>query len=187
VATARELCGASGGGYITLPKTVLKPRIAELVEAGELVPVQVEGVSQQCYRWSDAREAHRVPARALLSPFDSLIWNRDRTEHLFGFHYRISIYTPAAERVHGYYVLPFLHGDRFTARVDLKADRKAGVLLVPAAWLEPGADRGETALALAAELHRLAGWLGLSAVAAPAGGDLAGPLAAAIAGLAGVR
>jgi uncharacterized protein YcaQ len=93
---------------------------------------------------------------------------------------------PAAQRVYGYYVLPFLQGDRFTARVDLKADRKAGVLRVPAAWAEPGVDRVATARALAVELERLAGWLGLSSVAAPDGGDLGGPVAAALAGTAGV-
>ena len=88
--------------------------------------------------------------------------------------------------MHGYYVLPFLQGERFTARVDLKADRKAGVLLVPAAWQEPGVDPGETAVALAAELRRLAGWLGLDAVAPPAAGDLAAPLAAALRSRTGV-
>ncbi len=94
---------------------------------------------------------------------------------------------PAPQRLYGYYVLPFLLGDRFAARVDLKADRKAGVLQIPAAWLEPGADPGETAGALAAELRRLAGWLGLDDIAAPGRGDLAVPLSAALtAGAAGV-
>jgi len=179
VATARELCGVSGG-YITLPKTVMRPRIAELVEAGNLVPVQVEGVSQQSYLWSDAREAHRVPARALLSPFDSLIWNRDRTEHLFGFHYRISIYTPAAERMHGYYVLPFLLGDRLVARVDLKSDRAASALLVPTVNAEGDVPHDEVAAELAAELRLMARWLELDDVVVGGAGDLAPALTHAL-------
>ena len=94
--------------------------------------------------------------------------------------YRIEIYVPAPQRLYGYYVLPFLLGDRFAARVDLKADRKNGVLQIPAAWIEPSADQAETAAALALELRRLAGWLGLTEVALPERGDLAGPLSAAL-------
>ena len=180
VATARELCSATGKGYITLPKNVGELRIAELVAAGDLVPVRVDGVTQQSYLWSEAREPRRLPARALLSPFDSLIWNRDRTERLFGFHYRISIYTPAAQRVHGYYVLPFLLGDRLVARVDLKADRKAGVLVVPTVHLEPGEPADEVATKLAAELWLMAGWLELDDVVVSGRGDLAPALASAL-------
>jgi uncharacterized protein YcaQ len=121
-----------------------------------------------------------VRAATLVSPFDPLIWERGRTERLFGMNYRIEIYVPAAQRLYGYYVLPFLLGDQLAARVDLKADRKTGVLQIPAAWLEPGAGQEETAVALAAELHRLAGWLGLQAVATPERGDFAGPLTAAL-------
>jgi uncharacterized protein YcaQ len=121
-----------------------------------------------------------VRAATLVSPFDPLIWERARTERLFDMTYRIEIYVPAPQRLYGYYVLPFLLGDRFAARVDLKADRKNGVLQIPAAWIEPSADQAETAAALALELRRLAGWLGLTEIARPERGDLAGPLSAAL-------
>ncbi|MEV1145493.1 crosslink repair DNA glycosylase YcaQ family protein, partial [Micromonospora sp. NPDC049799] len=173
--------------YFRLPVAGARAAIAELAEAGELLPVTVQGWRQPAWLHAGARLPRWVRAATLVSPFDPLVWERARTERLFGFSYRIEIYVPAPQRVYGYYVLPFLQGERFTARVDLKADRRAGVLLVPAAWVEPGVDPGETAVALAAELHRLAGWLGLDAVAPPAAGDLAAPLAAALAGVSGVR
>jgi uncharacterized protein YcaQ len=157
--------------YFRLPVQPCRTAIAELAEAGVLRPVTIAGW-KPAWLHHEARIPRRVGAATLISPFDPLIWERARTERLFDFTYRIEIYVPAPQRVYGYYVLPFLQGDRFTARVDLKADRKAGVLRVPAAWLEPGADPATTAPALAAELHRLAGWLGLSAVAPPEGGDL---------------
>ena len=169
------------GDYFRLPRGDSKARVAELVAAGELLPVEVEGWAAPAYLWPAARQPRRLHARALLSPFDSLIWFRQRTERLFGFRYRIGIYTPAPQRVHGYYVLPFLLGDRLVARVDLKSDRGRGALLVQGAYAEAGVDGSYVAGELADELRLVAGWLGLNDVVVVRRGDLAGELAARIA------
>ncbi|WP_372783720.1 winged helix-turn-helix domain-containing protein [Phenylobacterium sp.] len=174
VATARDL-----RDYFRMPVEGAKARLAELVEDGSLLPVTVKGWRDQAYLDPAARWPRRIDAQALLSPFDNLIWFRDRTERMFGVRYRIEIYTPAEKRTHGYYVLPFLEGDALTARVDLKADRKAGTLIVQASHAEPWAGDA-TPVRLAEELNLMAGWLGLDRVRVERKGDLAATLADAI-------
>jgi uncharacterized protein YcaQ len=168
------------GDYFRLPRSESKARVAELVAAHELIPVEVEGWSAPAFLWPAARQPRQLHARALLSPFDSLIWFRPRTERLFGFRYRIEIYTPAANRVYGYYVLPFLLGEALVARVDLKSDRQHGVLIVQGAFAEPGVDRERVCVELASELRLVADWLGLDEIVVRGRGDLAPQLGAVL-------
>jgi len=159
--------------YFRLKPEDSKPRVAELVEAGALLPVAVRGWSQPAYLHPDAKLPRKVRARALLSPFDPLIFERTRTERMWNFRYRIEIYTPEAKRLHGYYVLPFLLGETLVGRVDLKADRATGTLKVMATYSEPGIDANTVAGELLAELQHMAGWLGLERVVVAPRGDLA--------------
>ena len=174
VATERDL-----RDYFRLRADEAAVAVRDLLEAGELEPVEVPGW-RPAYLHPKARIPRRVRASTLLSPFDPLVWERSRTSRLFGFDYRIEIYVPAARRVHGYYVLPFLHDESLAARVDLKSDRRADVLRVQAAWLEPGEDPAGVATDLATELRRAARWQGLSDVVVEPRGDLATRLAAAV-------
>ena len=171
VGTAADLAD-----YFRIRVPEARPRLAELVEAGELVPAEVEGWERPAYLHVDAHLPRRIDGCALLSPFDSLVFERSRTERLFGFRLRLEVYVPSAQRVHGYYVLPLLLGERLMGRVDVKADRRRRVLLVPGAFAEPDADSRELVGPLVGELVRLAGWLGLDDIEVGERGDLAGGL-----------
>ncbi|OSY41307.1 hypothetical protein C8E95_5981 [Pseudonocardia autotrophica] len=168
--------------YYRLGPERTRTAIAELVEAGELEPVAVRGWARPAYRSPSATVPRAVSGRALLSPFDPLVWERDRAERIFGFRYRIEIYVPEAKREYGYYVFPFLLDGALVGRVDLKADRVAGVLRVPGAFAEPGRGLPESRIAaeLAAELTTMACWLGLDGVEVGERGDLAAALRSAL-------
>jgi hypothetical protein len=161
--------------YFRIRRPEARPRLAELVEEGALVPVQVEGWREPAFLdpAAAASRRRRPRPRALLSPFDSLVWERSRTERLFGMRLRLEVYTPADRRTHGYYVLPFLLGEHLVGRVDLKADRPSSVLRVLGAFGEPPHDPAITAPALSAELAELARFLGLARVSVEPRGDLA--------------
>jgi uncharacterized protein YcaQ len=168
IGTGRDLAD-----YFRIGLMVAKPRLHELVESDDLVPVQVEGWREIAYLHPDARRPRRVRARALLSPFDSLIWERSRVERLFDTRIRIELYTPKHKRVHGYYVLTFLLDEALVARVDLKSDRQRSRLLVQGAFLEGSATADIVAPPLREELELMAGWLGLDDVEIADNGDLA--------------
>jgi uncharacterized protein YcaQ len=175
VATAADLAD-----YYRLPVREARPRIAELVAAGKVREVRVEGWREPAYLHPEARLPRRIEAAALLSPFDPVIWHRARAARLFAFDYRMEVFVPQAQRKWGCYVLPFLLGDRLVARVDLKADRAERRLLVLASYLEPDAKPGAVAEALAAELRTLAAWLGLESIKLERRGDFARRLATAL-------
>jgi len=158
--------------YHRMTPTHCKQALAELVEEHRLLPATVPEWERPAYLHPEARWPRRIRARALLSPFDPIVWNRDRALRMYGFHYRIEIYTPPAKRRYGYYVLPFLLGEELVGRVDLKADRANGALLVQNAWSEPGVDEGEVAAELAQELRLMASWLELDQVEVTGRGDL---------------
>jgi uncharacterized protein YcaQ len=166
--------------YYRMPVGEARPLLAELVEAGELRVVRVEGWRELAYLDRAARAPARIEAASLLSPFDPVVWFRPRIARLFDFDYRMEVFVPGAQRRWGPYVLPFLLGERLVARVDLKADRPRRRLLVPAAFLEPHADPGAVTEALAKELGVLAGWLGLETIAVGRRGDFARPLRTAV-------
>ncbi|MGE3252827.1 winged helix-turn-helix domain-containing protein [Pseudonocardia sp.] len=166
--------------YYRLAPDRSRAAVAELVDAGSLEEVAVAGWRGPAYRVPGARVPRRIEGRALLSPFDPLVWERERTERIFGFRYRIEIYVPERKREYGYYVFPFLLDGELVGRVDLKADRAAGVLRVPGAFAEPGADGLRVVSELVGALREMAGWLGLDGVVPGERGDLAAPLARAL-------
>jgi len=175
VATAGDLAD-----YYRLKVSVARRRLAELVTAGELQEAEVEGGKETAFLHPEARLPRRIEAATLLSPFDPVIWTRDRVARLFGFDYVVELFVPRAKRRWGYYVLPFLLGDRLVARVDLKAERADERLHVAAAYREPDADAETVAAALARELQILSTWLGLADVSVGRRGDFTAPLRKAL-------
>lgn len=175
IATAADLAD-----YYRLKTAQVRGVLGDLIDDGTLTETRVAGWAEPAFLHASARAPRRVQRSALLSPFDPLVFFRPRTERLFGFHYRIEIYVPAHKRVHGYYVLPYLLDERLAARVDLKADRRAGVLHVVAAHHEPDVDPGRVAEALGADLQVMADWRGLCDVHVHPRGDLSAALAAAV-------
>ncbi len=159
--------------YFRLKNREARPRVAELVEEGALREVRVEGIDKPLYLSREAKLSRNATGRGILSPFDPLIWHRPRAQRLFGFHYRIEIYTPQHLREHGYYVLPFLAGETLAARVDLKAARESSALLVQAVHLEPGSHAAATAESLSFELRDVATWLGLDRIVVTKKGSFA--------------
>ena len=168
VATAEDL-----GDYYRLRPPEFRPAVQALVGAGALEEVEVEGWDKPGFVSPGVTLPRQANAAALISPFDSLVWYRERTQRLFNFDYRIEIYVPEPKRKYGYYVYPFLMGEELVARVDIKADRKAGALIAKAVYLEPGASAKRTAPALAAELLLMAQWLGMGEVKVGRRGNLA--------------
>lgn len=175
VATVHELAD-----YFRIGIGDARTAVDHLVGEGRLEPVEVQGQDRPVYAHPQMVVPRSVEARALLNPFDPVVWNRDRTEWLYGLRYRIEIYVPAPKRVYGYYVFPFLLGDELVARVDLKADRKAGVLRVNGAFIEEGQDPVRVAGELAAELGEMAAWLGLGEISVASKGNLVGALRRAV-------
>jgi uncharacterized protein YcaQ len=157
-------------------RPIARRLVSELVEEGRLLPAGVEGWKEPAYLHPEARVPESVDARALVTPFDSLVWDRSRIDRLFGMKYTIELYTPPAKRVYGYYVFPFLLGDTLVARCDLKADRKRGGLMVQSAWLEPGRRAGRVAPELLGELQQMRAWLELDRIEVAERGDLAAAL-----------
>nr|WP_321462835.1 crosslink repair DNA glycosylase YcaQ family protein [uncultured Cohaesibacter sp.] len=162
--------------YFRLSTEEARAALGSLVEDGTIEAVKVEGWDAPTYLFKDASLPARANCQALLAPFDSLIWYRDRAEALFDFHYRIEIYVPKEQRRFGYYVLPFLMGDRLVARLDLKANRQEAILEVFAAYGEKGINKHKVSEALAKELALMAGWMKLEAIRVGERGDLAGSL-----------
>ncbi|MEM9563564.1 MAG: crosslink repair DNA glycosylase YcaQ family protein [Actinomycetota bacterium] len=166
--------------YFRVNVTTIRPILARLVDEGRLDQVEVRGWSEPAYVHPEAKRPRAVPGRALLSPFDPVVWYRPRGERLWDFYYRIEIYVPEPKRIYGYYVLPFLLDEELVGRVDLKADRKSGVLRVRGSYTQDGADRVRVARELAGSLTEMAGWLGLADVAVEDRGDLAPALSRAV-------